>query len=447
MLCHANIMTSGRRADEFLFISSEASAIPNLLVTSTIRTENANASILQTSNIARTQRTFYQDGAWVSVSESYEAVHDTNRELNDAGPQELYHKQLVERFETFRGILHAQRAQRRAETSFEASQISSATLPLNRHEWLYTIDREYPTMPQVCRLDERTVKRGLEYCAHAMDRFETISKQKSCWIWTLLALSGDIGTLDSQKMGHIRDLGNKAAGINTASRAKSAHQDENLEHHSPDAIQAVDEQDDSGETDHSLSCDINGGFCDPRTGYVRSDTTGDLGLTPGKLLGKAVPEIQDDIQHSGLATRMHDEIDTDTNADSLEKARARLLEQLGDNLVQAGIPNIDEAHARHSNQLDCGSETGQYEVKIRAMPSRAEAERQRQMMRMRQSAIISSNNRDPPCAEPNDAMHPSTDEYGSSIVDLNTRVTIDMILTIVAECYGQRDLLKFRKPW
>jgi hypothetical protein len=32
-------------------------------------------------------------------------------------------------------------------------------------------------------------------------------------------------------------------------------------------------------------------------------------------------------------------------------------------------------------------------------------------------------------------------------VDLNTRVTIDMILTVVGECYGQRDLLRFRETW
>jgi hypothetical protein len=31
--------------------------------------------------------------------------------------------------------------------------------------------------------------------------------------------------------------------------------------------------------------------------------------------------------------------------------------------------------------------------------------------------------------------------------DINTKVTIDMILTIVAECFGQRDLLKYRGRW
>ena len=33
------------------------------------------------------------------------------------------------------------------------------------------------------------------------------------------------------------------------------------------------------------------------------------------------------------------------------------------------------------------------------------------------------------------------------IPDLNSRVTVDMILTVVAECYGQKDLLRFRDGW
>ena len=31
--------------------------------------------------------------------------------------------------------------------------------------------------------------------------------------------------------------------------------------------------------------------------------------------------------------------------------------------------------------------------------------------------------------------------------DWNTKVAIDMILTVVAECYGQKDLLEFRAAW
>jgi hypothetical protein len=33
------------------------------------------------------------------------------------------------------------------------------------------------------------------------------------------------------------------------------------------------------------------------------------------------------------------------------------------------------------------------------------------------------------------------------IPDLNTRLTIDKILTIAAKCYGQKDPLKYRDNW
>ena len=33
------------------------------------------------------------------------------------------------------------------------------------------------------------------------------------------------------------------------------------------------------------------------------------------------------------------------------------------------------------------------------------------------------------------------------IPDANTRATLDMIISVVGECYGQRDLLQFREEW
>ncbi|KAJ8110705.1 hypothetical protein OPT61_g6512 [Boeremia exigua] len=424
-------------------VRSEASAIPNLLVTSTIRSENANTTLPKSSKTSAGQRTFYQDGAWVSVDEGYKAAHNAD-ELDDEDPQGLYYKKLVKHFKSIRNTLNAHGTHKIVEPVTDASQSLPAKPPSNRHEWLYTLDREYPTPPQVCQLDEKAVRRGLEYCAYAMDRFDTISRQKSCWTWTLLALSGDIGTLDSQKMGHIRDLGNKAAEMSTALHGNPEYQNQEVEHHHPHANLVDAGQDGGSEADKPISYDADGDSPNSGMGYVRPDANEDLSMTDGTPLNKSVPEHQGEVQPDAVETSKGTDIDTNDN-DVLEEARARLLAQLGDNLVQTGIPSIDETQPCHGEQSDNGSNPLQHEIKIRAIPSRAEAERQRQMMRVQHSVTASSREPDARRAEPAVALHFAND-HGSTIVDTNTRVTIDMILTIVAECYGQRDLLKFRKP-
>ena len=404
------------------------------------------------------QRAFYQDGAWISVNEGCEATCNDDYKLDDADLQESYHKQLVKRFEALRSTLGGHGAHKSAQQQAEANQSSSVKPPSNRHEWLYTIDREYPTRAQISQLDDKNVRRGLEYCAYAMDRFDTISKQKSCWIWTLLALSSDIGTLDSQKMSHIRDLGIKAGEMSTNSDADSKLQNGGAKNHLLHADLADDGQHDETKADKSTLCDASGDDYNWEMGYVQSGANEDLDSTPETSLNKSMSETQDDVQlqtlssgTSDISTDIYESTNTDTNDTTLERARARLLAQLGDNLVQAGIPasapSTDGTHPHRSERLDQGSDDSQHEIKIRAIPSRAEAERQRQMMRIRDSATASLRGPDLSNPEPSAATHSVAEHHSSYLPDLNTRVTIDMILTVVAECYGQRDLLRFRKPW
>lgn len=326
-----------------------------------------------------------------------------------------------------------------------SKRLSSSKPPSNRHEWLYVIDREYPTPSQIHQLDELSVRRGLEYCAHALDRFETISSQKSCWIWTLLALSGDVGTMDSQKMSHIRDLGTKAGDMSVDLRSRLAQQAEasQSDSHHTDSV-SFEQNDETGAARHDRCADVG----ESQTGYVQSR----LSEHPHSEAAKTRND-DSSLASSGtseILTTGQERATAEKSDDSLERARARLLAQLGDNLVQAGIPTSDpdtgDIYPRHPAQHDLGWDESDAEVKVRAIPSRAEAERQRQLMRAQSSATASLKTHLPGTGlstttysvEPVD----NSDEF-----DLNTRVTIDMILTVVAECYGQRDLLRFRKPW
>jgi hypothetical protein len=290
-----------------------------------------------------------------------------------------------------------------------------------------------------------------------MDRFDTISSQKSCWIWTLLALSSDIGTLDSQKMSHIRDLGIKAGQLSVNLHQGIQGQNRGNKDDFLYSSLAADGSDDAIEAGEIVFRDASGDVCDSAKGYVRSgrnelpNTATETTLNEDSSNTRhSQPPAAVDSKASEVSTGVSRNADTDMNDDTLERARARLLAQLGDNLVQAGIPasahNTDETRPHRSEQSNKAPDALQHKVKIRTMPSRAEAERQRQMLRTQYSATGSLRE-----AVPVDTGSTVTgiaaEEHGTNAVDLNTRVTIDMILTVVAECYGQRDLLKFRKPW
>jgi hypothetical protein len=408
------------------------------------RHEDADARPPRTSKAAARQRAFYQDGAWVSIDESHEATYVKDHKLDQVGPQESCYKKLIKRFEALRDALSEHGAPKLANPEDEISQSSTRRPPSNRHEWLYVIDREYPSMAQVFQLDDRSVRRGLEYCAYALDRFDTISLQKSCWIWTLLALSGDVGTMDSERISCIRELGNKAGEVrnNLNQLHGQISQDQ-----STCADLAGGAEDEGTKINEPNLCDADEDIKNMNPGYVRSDKNEPM---PETSLKKVILQSQDNAQlhnhDSTIASVLcgNDErTNIKPNGTALEQARARLLAQLGDNLVQAGIPtstpSIDESHLHGNEQSSKDVDRPQEENRKRAIPSRAEAERQRQMMRDSAASSV--------LAEPPAVAHSVIEDDSSCISDLNTRVTLDMILTVVAECYGQRDLLRFRKPW
>ncbi|XPS94002.1 hypothetical protein M3J09_003328 [Ascochyta lentis] len=429
-------------------VRSEASTIPHLIVASKPNNKDTHNVAFEGFTAATSPHVIYQDGAWISIDKGHETTCHEDQEFHDPSPEELYYKQLIRRFETLRDTLYKSGVHRLAQESVaEANRLPIVKPPSNRHEWLYTLDREYPTLAQISRLDEKSIRRGLEYCIYAMDRFDSISGQKSCWIWTLLALSSEVGTLDSQKMSHIRDLGTKASQLSINLHIGIKSQDVENEDSLPLANPAADDLDEDTEANRTVPCNTSGDDYSSGMGNVRLGAKENVSLE----IQNGEPPPATTLETSDISAGAEENTDTNTNNCALERARARLLAQLGDNLVQAGIPssphNLDGTRHDRNEQLDQSLNDPQHETKARPILSRAEAERQRQMMRVQNSAKEISREADFRHSESPATMHHIAEEHSSHPVDLNTRVTIDMILTVVAECYGQRDLLSYRKPW
>jgi hypothetical protein len=548
----------------YLCDRSEASTIPKLLVANPEVDNNELDRSMYTSGRGD-HRAVYHDGTWVAVDPdaSLQTEDHWSEDSADLDPQEQYYRSLLRRYEALRVTLaNADPKELAALVEANPSQYTNIQPPSSRKAWLSTLDRDFPTPARVVHINEWNTFCALQYCAETLDRYETISKQKSCWIWTLLALAGEKGTLDYYRAGRIRDLGHKAGQLSVLlhsgarPRPPSDDEYEDVEEWHADG-EGTDGEDEQQDAESKISTTGNGIVTQvpPDAEEHELDEEGEVIELPGhdqagtESIGAQVDgtdEREADVHSQPNQTNsdsddsadmsMSDdegEIQEDDEAEvrdgcaGLEEARARLLAQLGDRLVQPSVPppkgprpgsQLQSASRhgprhRHNGKVchdsTCratdrprkdgssgnASQAGQQKESPGSRPaqppakvyaSRAEAELQRQ--KMRDDILAKAKLSDGP--DHGDASATSASVPGETIsspknskgmsraqassnfqggaghgtkgkseedssdnvdetipVDINTRVTIDMILTVVAECYGQRDLLHYREPW
>ncbi|KAF1947240.1 hypothetical protein EJ02DRAFT_449831 [Clathrospora elynae] len=393
-------------------VRSEASTIPTLLVAPTGQ-DTADSDFGDDkgpvcTNTGDGQRVVYKEGTWIAVDDRNDAATDHwHGGPYDVDAQESCHKLLLKRFRSFRNkLVEADNGDSVNEVLADFGDSERAGQPSTRQAWADIVDRDYPVLHEVIRMDDRTLYLALQGCALALGQSATISRKKSCWIWTLLALAGDFGTLDHERVSRIRDLGLRAGrlgtrlrqgivasksndnGIDTGVFEISRLKTERREVHDCNEKIAGEGSKDVSDTEYEASGGMATDSQAAKADRQLSKVVNDQGDGAHIMDGDA-SESEAEMVISDNGERV-DDVAEDT---SLEQARARLLAQLGDRLVHSGIPLTD--------QLSNNRATGPKDM---------------------ESAALSDS-------------------------DWNTKVAIDMILTVVAECYGQRDLLRFREAW
>ncbi len=454
---------------------SEASTIPHLLVAPTGDRDNAvDDEHGSDTDDYDNQGLIYEDGVWMAVDNVHGAAssnYGNGYEEWDSGgadldPQASYYDLLLRKYQSLRRKIVQAKANGVNQPKGTPTEKSKKTRwPRNKAAWLQIVDKEYPTLSQVVHMNEHTLFSSIERCALYISKSDSISHQKCCWIWTLLALTGDVGTLDSELISKLRELGVQAGRLGERLQHKaSRHQDfedkvdnaddmpsqngkinDNSEEASTKVtadMTEVREVETSHETLHisvtpthgehhkdnldartntsDAEMDISDDEADQTTNIKAMVDVGEFGNTSHTPANQADEELH---KHNldgtpskaePLSNGKEGKVE-DKKAESLEEARARLLAQLGDRLVQPKIPL-----------------------------SRAEAERERRLMqehngqKMRQKEVI---------AKDYVAHDVGARSDTSTVSDWNTQTAIDMVLSVVAICYGQRDLLKFRKAW
>ena len=345
----------------------------------------------------------FREGTWIAV-EKHDLYSRHDHDLEDDSdallPQDRYYQLLLRRFHYLRTTFETARE----NSSVNMARITSAAadapfLPRTERAWNDTINRASPHLKHILLLDETAIYNGLQSFATSFETLTMISTRSSSWIWSLLASVGDVGTMSHEKIGRIRDLGQKAGLMGIRLR-------------------------DAGD-----SCsDANGGTRPAEREAVGADSdTSSSGV---------------EMSISGDEEMIH----TSAETSDRDRARARLLNQLGDRLIHAHVPpskrpsKLRQRQAAHhtmdngESQLAVLSEQGPAHIDPKSNSAQDEVQRQGQE---REQPLKSSSNADGGV----------DGRYAADVTDLNTRVTIDMVLTIVTECFGQKDLLTYRQRW
>ncbi|KAF2867125.1 hypothetical protein BDV95DRAFT_610997 [Massariosphaeria phaeospora] len=597
-------------------VRSEAAGIPNLLCAPPPALEEDDSDCSLSSDGRGEASVVYTDGTWIAFDNRAAGsfLDDWSDHSVDLDPQEQYYKKLLLRYMSLRRTLaHANPGElaERSDDSIEAPRTSS--------QWQYALNHEYPTPARLCQLDERGVWHGLGHCARSLQRQEYITKRMGCWIWALLAVTREIGTLEHWKVGWIRDLGFNASRLGSSIRSgafdpvkacpgveeidgwdvgsgvesdcgngiedsvpsprsiKSPPRTSNGDDFDNSADMSISEADEGEVQEAAILAEVKPLAKNPSAGELSEGelpedkpsedkpSEGDL-LEKEEILAVEIPAGVKPLAKNPSAGELSEgELSEDKPLEdkpsALQEARARLLAQLGDRLIQPQANSLPQSHHapststqfhhrsprkpgrhRHNGKVctkpSCGysgprrkahqkaglraahgpsfESTASTPPAERAFPSREEAERQRQHMREQQlvksesgpNVGIAEDAKAPPeptpqplqtssevktevASPPPQVFHtrtqaeahrsqeiglesptptPEEEEHSPRNVksesqtsvsvddtaaakptfgeaEYNTRFTIDMILTVVGECYGQRDLLECRGRW
>jgi hypothetical protein len=375
------------------------------------------------------EQAFFHEGTWIALDEHH-ADSSSDRGEEEArvpDPQDRLYELLLKRYQNLRATLttildggEEVKTQNSLALADLADLLESERNSLykgkrkSQRVWPIVIDNEFPTLDFMQRLDDSDMYSALDSCTNKIGQTSSISPQLSCWMWTLLASVGDVGTLDNWKISRIRDLGQKAGLLGTRLRNGSSQHRLLSEDVSPQEIKS---------TLSGIESNTTGDMCESVVEKDAGDAQGynsthgnddaaasELPVEPIDVssnmtcLQMTPPELVESKAEMSVFIEKG-QAQHGTDASEFEQARARLLAQLGDRLVQAQLPSPET-----SPKLEVLHDGVDYKV----------------------SAGTSSESRD---------------DSAELEVDSNTRAAIDMVLTIVAECFGQKDLLEYRQRW
>ena len=357
-------------------------------------------------------RGYYHDGAYTAVPDSEYSDTDINIEddsdtegRNDAATaaaqtalQQSYFSILISQFQALRDLLHANpphelvAALDREHGTFVGDfGPRSKTFAVWNHRIRYTD----PQPVQIAAMDRRNALKVLRIVLGGkfIRRGHELRERTSRWIWALLARLPDRGEMDYTEVGWVRELGKRAV-LMMVSIAQM------------DALR--DRVDDDLEGDEPGSEDGKEG-----------------------ILEEVVVDDQDELSAE-------------------QPTQNGVSEQPGSGTAvtdAAAAPIMDGDGEPDDGEIDMDLDDGEVsDAPSTARDIQADIAAAKARLLQQLSDPEQDNN---PAVEPAAGLVKEGEEAAleKARVEANTRATLNMILTVAGELYGQRDLLEFRDPF
>lgn len=382
-------------------IRSEARGVPNLLTATQPQTSDGQEDIYQES-----PQGYYDDGAYVAASFSSLPPHEVADTDGDIDPQEAYYTSLLNQFHALSSALRSLGPIHPPShsTVTTANILSSAPAKKWRTTLLYT----QPTTSLLSKLSQESVIKGVAALEKFFDwKMLERGKYVGAWAWGLLARCREVGMMGSEEVGVLRDLSKKSRGM---IRELSAGIGQGIEEEENEEGSEVEDEVEGDGDDDGQGCGVTAavdsvGEGGPVAGYGKTSRLGpeahEDGFTDG---GKSTAD--------GLPA---------FRADDMVTARQRLIATLqeGDS-SDTSVPSIGERGAV-GKLSSSDPQPGQLESGPSLFPEQSE--------------------------QTDTQAHDGT-ATGEATPNTNRIVaTLDMIITIIGEEYGQKDLLDGRMVW
>jgi hypothetical protein len=353
---------------------------------------------------------------------------------------EAYNASLLSRYHALRTLLQTVPSQAALNALPPVNETEVGGFGQNQQnfkKWENKLRHTDPLPAQIAAMDKGSVLRLLRIILQSkfLRRGYTLRERTSRWIWALLARLPDRGELDSVEIGWVRDLGKRAVAV-SISREHARALSEVVDRSQLEAfglrsvLNEIDEENkDEEEEDMELEEDEeeleegepvrgNNEQVDKRHSRANSSS-----LAPGEL------------RHLQPAAALQAVEEQRLDNDSAMDAEDGEVFEAEDTL--AHLHPVEEAKEAVSDMED-GEIADEEPSTNRDISNAIAAAKARLLASLGDSDT--PNKRLASAPQQHDEADLMADKF-------NMRTTVNMILTVAGEFYGQRDLLQFRAPF
>ena len=311
-------------------------------------------------------------------------------EEEDVDPQEAYYAALCTRFLQLRKLLHSAPAPSELPSKEESTALAASLYGAPHSKWRQTFLYTTPSMRVLAKLEQESVIYGLQVMETLITKRNLLGEKESrnlgAWSWGLLGRCREVGEMMSEEVSVLRNVGKKALALRRKIRRREAEKEREEKGEKVEDWGEAEEEGEEGEVAKDGTAEDT---------LIDDDTPMDIPRANGDSEPRNKPD------------------DTQTTNETTQAPQS----------TPPRIPSPTNHLSSHPTTI-LPSQTGYnplHQAKLGLLANLCDS---------------------PPAdheapAGPDDESQRLAEAYAA----------LDMIITVVGEMYGQRDLLEMREVW